>query len=500
MSLKVLLADDNITAQRLGSKILSDAGFAVIAVSNGAAAVKKIASDKPDLLILDVYMPGYTGLEVCEKVKNDPATAQTPVILTVTNMEPFNQADGNRVRADGVMVKPFEASDLLAVVQKLGARHAKATAAEADRTVKMAAMQEFKDDATYEEWKSEAPEEEEPKKIEMSAEVAAAPALGFDDEPAPAPMEAAPVAPETPAFAMEEHSSTFGMEASAPAFNIDDTPTASLDLTQPLSDFAPISVEAHAETAPTIDAHAELAPPAEFEPTSAPSIDVQVTQAAELESLDVSVPDVVAQDPALVTDADEMSQFVTSVGVEHPEDIPVGVALPGLSVPEEEQSAPVEEHVDAGYATTVKLNAYVDTVPEPEAPVEAVAEPSHVETEMQSAFAVGSSGAAAAPALESEPGQPPHPAADLPPIPDHLVQQFQAELDQAHEERQAMGIPETPIAEAMPIDSTIPIAPEVPASQIDDEKIAAAVNRALEKYKEGLRAELIQSIVRELKG
>jgi hypothetical protein len=290
------------------------------------------------------------------------------------------------------------------------------------------------------------------------------------------------------------------VEASPAAFSIDDTPTASLDLTPAVSDFAPISVETHAESVPVIDTLAELDPPAEFEPTSAPSIDVAVTQAAELESIDVSAPDVVAQDPALVTDADEMSQFATSVGVEHPEDIPVGIALPGLTVQEDEPPA-VEEHVDSGYATTVKLNAYMeDAPPASEAPSEVAAEPSHVEAEMQSAFAVGSSGAAAAPALDPEPEQAPHPAADLPPIPDHLVQQFQAELDQAHQEREAMGIPERPMAEAMPIDSTIPIAPEVPASQIDDEKIAAAVNRALEKYKEGLRAELIQSIVRELKG
>ena len=67
VSLKVLLADDNITAQRMGCKILSDAGYSVVPVSNGAAAVKKIASEKPELIILDVYMPGYTGLEVCER-------------------------------------------------------------------------------------------------------------------------------------------------------------------------------------------------------------------------------------------------------------------------------------------------------------------------------------------------------------------------------------------------------------------------------------------------
>src|ERR1700751_1530872 len=111
-----------MTAQNMGKKILTEAGYDVVAVSNGAAAVKKIAEQKPDIIILDVYMPGYSGLEVCEKVRGSMDTLKTPVLLTVGKMEPFRPEDGNRVRADGVIVKPFEASDLLAVVKKLEER------------------------------------------------------------------------------------------------------------------------------------------------------------------------------------------------------------------------------------------------------------------------------------------------------------------------------------------------------------------------------------------
>ena len=89
MAFKILLADDSMTAQNLAKKILIDVGYEVIAVSNGAAALKKIASERPDLLILDIYMPGYTGLEVCEKIKTAPGTAHTPVLLTVAPMEPY---------------------------------------------------------------------------------------------------------------------------------------------------------------------------------------------------------------------------------------------------------------------------------------------------------------------------------------------------------------------------------------------------------------------------
>src|SRR4029079_11410082 len=102
----------------MGKKILSEAGYDVVAVSNGAAAVKKIAEQKPDIIILDVYMPGYSGLEVCEKVRGSLETMKIPVLLTVGKMEPYKPEDANRVKADGVIIKPFEASDLLAIMKK----------------------------------------------------------------------------------------------------------------------------------------------------------------------------------------------------------------------------------------------------------------------------------------------------------------------------------------------------------------------------------------------
>ncbi|HEV7550063.1 MAG TPA: response regulator, partial [Candidatus Angelobacter sp.] len=122
MSLRILFADDSMTAQNMGKKILSEAGYDVVAVSNGAAAVKKIAEQKPDIIILDVYMPGYSGLEVCEKVRGSLDTVKTPVLLTVGKMEPYKPEDANRVKADGVIIKPFEASDLLAIMKKFEER------------------------------------------------------------------------------------------------------------------------------------------------------------------------------------------------------------------------------------------------------------------------------------------------------------------------------------------------------------------------------------------
>ena len=122
MARKILLADDSVTAQNMGRKILTDAGYEVVTVNNGSAALKKIHEEKPALIVLDVYMPGYSGLEVCQRVKDAKDTAETPVLLTVGKLEPFKQDDARRVQADAFIIKPFEATELLAALNKLEAK------------------------------------------------------------------------------------------------------------------------------------------------------------------------------------------------------------------------------------------------------------------------------------------------------------------------------------------------------------------------------------------
>ena len=119
MARKILLADDSVTAQNMGRRILSEAGYEVVTVNNGSAALKKIAEQPPDIIILDVYMPGYSGVEVCQRIKESPETAHIPVLLTVGKLEPFKADEARRVHADAHLVKPFEASELLTALTKL---------------------------------------------------------------------------------------------------------------------------------------------------------------------------------------------------------------------------------------------------------------------------------------------------------------------------------------------------------------------------------------------
>jgi CheY-like chemotaxis protein len=103
----------------MGKKILVDAGYKVLTVSNGLEALRKIAETIPDIAILDIFMPGYTGLELCERLRASAATATLPVILTVGKLEPYRPEDGEHVHSNAVIVKPFAAAELISAVRSL---------------------------------------------------------------------------------------------------------------------------------------------------------------------------------------------------------------------------------------------------------------------------------------------------------------------------------------------------------------------------------------------
>ena len=198
MARRILLADDSVTAQNMGRRILTDAGYEVVTVNNGSAALKKIAENKPDIIVLDVYMPGYGGLEVCQRVKQSPDTARIPVLLTVGKLEPFKPEEARRVGADAFIIKPFEATELLTALTKLedkivagpqpqkSGRFARALAA-----VEQSGGERFGDKETG--WKNRltipAPNAKPAQETE-APETSASPARDFDRSEAAPPVEA----------------------------------------------------------------------------------------------------------------------------------------------------------------------------------------------------------------------------------------------------------------------------------------------------------------------
>lgn len=105
---KLLLADDSVTIQKVVNLTFADEGIEVIAVGDGDTAMAKVAEISPDLIMADVNMPGLTGYQICEKIRQDEVLRQTPVILLVGSFEPFDEDEARRVGADDFLTKPFQ--------------------------------------------------------------------------------------------------------------------------------------------------------------------------------------------------------------------------------------------------------------------------------------------------------------------------------------------------------------------------------------------------------
>ena len=114
----VLVADDSPTIQKRALGILKGEGFDVETVSNGVAAIKRLAVLHPVVILADVSMPGRDGYEVCEFVKKSAELSHVPVLLVASDMEPYDDARGAHVKADGIIKKPFEPEELISLVAK----------------------------------------------------------------------------------------------------------------------------------------------------------------------------------------------------------------------------------------------------------------------------------------------------------------------------------------------------------------------------------------------
>ena len=116
---KVLLADDSPHAQRMGLEILSREGFQVRCLADGWQFMENLREFAPDLVLADVHLPGESGYRICEQIKKDPAQEHVKVVLLVGALEPFDPAEAERVGADGVLHKPFEASLVVKLIRPL---------------------------------------------------------------------------------------------------------------------------------------------------------------------------------------------------------------------------------------------------------------------------------------------------------------------------------------------------------------------------------------------
>jgi class 3 adenylate cyclase len=116
---KVLVVDDTPLNVKLLTDLLGVKGYAVASATNGEDALVKLAAEKPDLVLLDIMMPGLSGYDVCRKIRADPATALLPVVL-VTSLDPQQErVHGIEAGADDFLSKPINQPELFARVRSL---------------------------------------------------------------------------------------------------------------------------------------------------------------------------------------------------------------------------------------------------------------------------------------------------------------------------------------------------------------------------------------------
>lgn len=119
MRKKVLVIDDDITIQRLIEFILRKFEVDVLIASNGDIGIKLAKEERPELIFLDIMMPGKSGIEVCREIKSDPNLRNIYVVMLTAKGEETEIRDMFDSGADEYIPKPFSPSEISEIVRKV---------------------------------------------------------------------------------------------------------------------------------------------------------------------------------------------------------------------------------------------------------------------------------------------------------------------------------------------------------------------------------------------
>ncbi|HEX8886643.1 MAG TPA: response regulator [Noviherbaspirillum sp.] len=117
---KILVVDDSPTERYFLSDILIKHGFSVSTAENGEEALLKVKADRPQLILMDVVMPGQNGFQVTRAISRNPETQDVPIIMCTSKGQETDRIWGLRQGARDYIVKPVDPQELLAKIAALG--------------------------------------------------------------------------------------------------------------------------------------------------------------------------------------------------------------------------------------------------------------------------------------------------------------------------------------------------------------------------------------------
>ncbi|MET0513951.1 MAG: response regulator [Nitrospiraceae bacterium] len=115
---KIVVVDDSYAELQMIEGYLKSANHTVVSYPNTDKLEDKLAVEKPDLIVLDVVMPGRNGFQACRDLKNDDRFKTIPIVLCTSKGQESDKFWGQQQGANGYVVKPFKADDLLAAVKR----------------------------------------------------------------------------------------------------------------------------------------------------------------------------------------------------------------------------------------------------------------------------------------------------------------------------------------------------------------------------------------------
>ena len=114
---KILLVDDSKTELHFLSELLAKRGYKVRTAENGDDAMRRLGEEKPDLILMDVVMPGQNGFQLTRAITRDPRFLDVPVIMCTSKNQETDKVWGMRQGARDYIVKPVDADELVAKIQ-----------------------------------------------------------------------------------------------------------------------------------------------------------------------------------------------------------------------------------------------------------------------------------------------------------------------------------------------------------------------------------------------